>query len=457
MNFLRQLKTILFHVFSDRAHYSQNFYQSYRIHRIEQNAMRILIIFGLVLAMGLPIFVLFSLGLLKAPGENPLRSNILQILRGLFIVALVYALIYPLLLRAMRRQRWGLVAVTNDVLLFVLYGFFALMSINAQHFHGSVVQVCVAGFAGGIIFYSGRWLATVTYVFAAIPITLAIIYLQDDANLARIRVGTFLVLNAASFATTRFMFHFRARSYHTLLQLRAKDKENREQLMLASKIQRQMLPKENYFLKDLQVSARWRSMEAVGGDLLDYIEFKDENHLGIFVGDVLGRGVPAALIITSIKTILRSISTDLWSDPSALLKEINNRLIAQAPGNFLGSIYGILDAEENTFEYARAGLPYPLQLLNNEITEYQGDSDVLGRTTEPIIDKGHVALQPGGHLLLFNFGLYNSCDDPKDLFKGQTNGPNSLQLPAKIRFDYEQSNDEISLVSISRECRKSQI
>ena len=101
----------------------------------------------------------------------------------------------------------------------------------------------------------------------------------------------------------------------------------------------------------------------ISGDFYDFIPLTD-NHLGIAIADVRGKGIPAALLMVMIRTALRLVCRE-ESSPSAALKRINDLLFADTdPDLFATMIYGILDTESKAFTYSNAGHCYPLYLKN---------------------------------------------------------------------------------------------
>jgi len=108
-------------------------------------------------------------------------------------------------------------------------------------------------------------------------------------------------------------------------------------------------------------------MEAIGGDFMDFIKFNDEKKTGIFIGDVSGHGVPAALITSMIKNSIQE-SKRYHSDPSMLLLHLNQVLSNQTEEMFVTAFYGVYNAEERSIIYSNAGHHPPAIILNNTIT-----------------------------------------------------------------------------------------
>ncbi len=126
------------------------------------------------------------------------------------------------------------------------------------------------------------------------------------------------------------------------------------ELEIAHQVQTRLLPHKdptlkNYAIKGLCVSAR-----EVGGDYYDYFDLGD-NKLGLVIGDVSGKGLPAAFYMTLTKGIFQSQAGASLS-PCEVLKKVNKILMnTLEKGSFVTMFYGVLDYAENTFVYARAG------------------------------------------------------------------------------------------------------
>jgi serine phosphatase RsbU (regulator of sigma subunit) len=126
------------------------------------------------------------------------------------------------------------------------------------------------------------------------------------------------------------------------------------ELEIARQVQKRLLPFnepviKNYLIKGLCISAK-----EVGGDYYDFIDL-GKNKLGVVIGDVSGKGLPAAFYMTLTKGIFQS-QVEASHSPCEVLKKVNRILIqTMEKGSFVTMFYGILDYAENTFIYSRAG------------------------------------------------------------------------------------------------------
>ena len=132
-----------------------------------------------------------------------------------------------------------------------------------------------------------------------------------------------------------------------------------QELRIARLIQQTLLPKTLPELPGYKLSAFYRPAREVGGDFYDFLELQD-GRLGLVVGDVTDKGVPAALVMATTRTVLRATATRLLS-PGEVLKRANDVIVTDIPPNmFITCLYAILDPDSGRLVYANAGhdLPY---------------------------------------------------------------------------------------------------
>src|ERR687894_201861 len=143
-------------------------------------------------------------------------------------------------------------------------------------------------------------------------------------------------------------------------QQEAQERERIEQeLRIARLIQQTLLPKTLPQLPGYDVAAYYQPAREVGGDFYDFLDF-DDGRLGLVVGDVTDKGVPAALVMATTRTMLRA-AAQRFDSPGEVLKRVNEVLVPEIPPNmFVTCLYAILDTKSGRLRYANAGhdLPY---------------------------------------------------------------------------------------------------
>src|SRR5215218_3127354 len=143
-------------------------------------------------------------------------------------------------------------------------------------------------------------------------------------------------------------------------QQQAQERERIEQeLRVARLIQQTLLPKHVPDRPGYEVAAYYQPAREVGGDFYDFLDL-DDGRLGLVVGDVTDKGVPAALVMATTRTMLRA-SAQRYDSPGAVLKRVNDVIVTDIPPNmFITCLYAILDTETGRLQFANAGhdLPY---------------------------------------------------------------------------------------------------
>ncbi len=194
-------------------------------------------------------------------------------------------------------------------------------------------------------------------------------------------------------------------------QIIEKEKLEKE-LQVARRIQSSFLPRELPKVKGYDFGARILPARAVGGDLYDFIPLSKER-LGILVGDVSDKGVPAALFMALTSSLLR-VEAYRTSSPVKLLQKVNHHLVEMDNDEmFVTILYGILDLSCGQFHYARAGheIPILMDQDGNLIDPGFGQGQMLGILPDPVLDEQVIQLDPGSKLLIYTDGVTDATDD----------------------------------------------
>jgi predicted ester cyclase len=140
------------------------------------------------------------------------------------------------------------------------------------------------------------------------------------------------------------------------LEQEIRERERVEQeLRVARSIQQASLPKEVPTLEGWELSPFYQPAREVGGDFYDFLEL-DDGRLGLVVGDATGKGVPAALVMASARSMLRAVAQASNYSPGDVLRRVNDSLVTDIPPNmFVTCFYAILNPNSGTLKYANAG------------------------------------------------------------------------------------------------------
>jgi serine phosphatase RsbU (regulator of sigma subunit) len=149
----------------------------------------------------------------------------------------------------------------------------------------------------------------------------------------------------------------------------------------------------------------------VGGDFYDFLELKD-GRLGIVVGDATGKGVPAALVMASARSMLRAVAQALGSSsPGDVLARVNEVLVTDIPSNmFVTCFYGVLDSRSGSFTYANAGHDLPYLWHSSDAEELRARGMPLGLMPGMSYEQKEIVLEPKDIALLFSDGLVEAHD-----------------------------------------------
>jgi len=193
-------------------------------------------------------------------------------------------------------------------------------------------------------------------------------------------------------------------------QLIEKEKMERE-LEVARGIQQSMVPRKLPHLPGFDFGARMMPARAVGGDFFDLIPLNNGT-LGIVIGDVSEKGVPAALFMALTSNLLRAEARRAVS-PGDALRHVHQQLLEiNDTGMFVTLLYGVLNGTTREFNYARAGheLPIIYDTRGELVTLPLRPGLPLGAADEILLDEQTVVLPAGGTLLLYTDGITDLLD-----------------------------------------------
>jgi len=180
------------------------------------------------------------------------------------------------------------------------------------------------------------------------------------------------------------------------------------ELEIAHRIQQAIIPREFPVYpnrKEFSIYAQMSPAGHVGGDFYDFFLI-GEHSIGIAIGDVSGKGVPAALIMTATRALLKAQALQ-GASPSACVQIVNTMMCAENISSMFVSIfYGVLDYLTGDFTYCFAGHQQPYRLAASGVTRIEQTSGiVVGVAPTCIYEEGHVELGPGDKLFLYTDGI----------------------------------------------------
>jgi serine phosphatase RsbU (regulator of sigma subunit)/anti-sigma regulatory factor (Ser/Thr protein kinase) len=203
-------------------------------------------------------------------------------------------------------------------------------------------------------------------------------------------------------------------------QLEAQQRERLEQeLRVARLIQQTLLPKELPTLHGWQVATYYQPARAVGGDFYDFVDLPD-GRFAFVVGDVTDKGVPAALVMASTRSILRA-GAQRFTSPGAILEYANDLLCPDIPPNmFVTCLYAVLDPHTGRLQFANAGhdLPYRKSAVSRGggVEELRATGMPLGLMPGMRYDEREIMLEPDDTVLFYTDGLVEAHNPQHEMF-----------------------------------------
>ena len=190
----------------------------------------------------------------------------------------------------------------------------------------------------------------------------------------------------------------------------------RRELDEARRIQRKLLPSTMPALEGWEVAVSWQPASGVGGDCFDAISFGPAR-LGLSIADVVGKGIPAALLMANLQAAVRAFATNT-TEPAELCQQVNRILCGHiAEGRFISFFYFIVDHDESTLTFANAG-HYPPILIRADgtVERLSTGGAVLGVFPEGAYEQGQVPLRGGDRIILYTDGITDVCNASDEEF-----------------------------------------
>ncbi len=183
----------------------------------------------------------------------------------------------------------------------------------------------------------------------------------------------------------------------------------------ARNIQRAMVSVEPLRITPVEIACQFRPATEVGGDFLDYFRLEDRR-LGLYLGDVVGKGLAAAMYAALAMGTLRGIHKS-GSAPTAVLELMNERLrMRVVPGRYCAVQYAALDPETLQLRYANAALPRPVHISRKDCCELGEGGLPSGLFAGSRYDEYSAQLEPGDAVLFFTDGISEARNSSGDDF-----------------------------------------
>jgi serine phosphatase RsbU (regulator of sigma subunit) len=189
-----------------------------------------------------------------------------------------------------------------------------------------------------------------------------------------------------------------------------------EELRLASNVQRSLLPAPLQHAR-LDVAREFIPFREIGGDLYDFVPL-GPHRMAFAIGDVMGKGVGAALLAANLKASIRAQVEAENICPSALVAKVNRMFWDVVPNGLFASLFfGVFDLEASALAFVNAGHHYPfLMTAQGEVRDLVQGGTVLGLVEDSAYEQGSVAFQPEDLFVFYSDGVTDRANPQGDLF-----------------------------------------
>jgi len=245
---------------------------------------------------------------------------------------------------------------------------------------------------------------------------------------------------------------------------RALRRQEEAEIEEARDVERRLLPGEITQVPGYQIAGSSRPAGAIGGDYFDVLKF-GEGRVGLCIGDVIGKGIPAALLMSNLQATVRAAGSESTL-PQDLCARLNRVVAANtASGKFITFFYAVLDRASKRLAYTNAGHNPPMLVRRDgSCRRLESGGPALGLFEEPGYEQSEVQLAGGDRLLLFTDGVteaVNAADEEygedrlADLVR-ENRGQSAHELEIAImdavhRFSAGKITDDATLIVVAVE------
>ena len=198
-------------------------------------------------------------------------------------------------------------------------------------------------------------------------------------------------------------------------QIALQEKRLERDLAMARQLQFRLLPPTLPTLAHLDIAAKFVPARAIGGDLYDFVNYS-MSRTAIVIGDVSGKGAPAAIYAALVSGILRS-HAPIEPGPAEMLSAVNFSLgERRIEGQFVSLIYAVWDDRNRTLQVANSGLPRPVYCHEGKIEVIEATGLPLGLFDDAAYDEFTFRAKPGDMFVFFSDGILDASNKAEELF-----------------------------------------
>lgn len=187
------------------------------------------------------------------------------------------------------------------------------------------------------------------------------------------------------------------------------------ELDMAREIQLRLLPQGVPDLRGAEAAARFAPARTISGDMYEFLQYSGDS-TGIMIGDVSGKGAPAALYAALVAGILRS-AADSEPSPAEMLSLVNTALTERPiSAQYISIIYAVWDGAQGTLRIANSGLPRPIYVQNGRTEIVQATGLPLGPFEDATFDELEIHVAPGDVFVFFSDGISDAANPAMENF-----------------------------------------
>ncbi|HVQ37700.1 MAG TPA: SpoIIE family protein phosphatase [Pyrinomonadaceae bacterium] len=177
-----------------------------------------------------------------------------------------------------------------------------------------------------------------------------------------------------------------------------------QELEESHEIQAALMPKSLPAIEGFDIAATWTPARTVGGDYYDVLKFS-HRHTALCIADVAGKGMPAALLMSNVQAVLKSVASAVV-EPAELCARVNRVVCDNIVSHrFITCFYALLDTQSKKLSYTNAGHCPPMLIRNGECLRLKEGGPVLGIFPDRPYAQGEIELSSGDCLVLFTDGV----------------------------------------------------
>ena len=186
-------------------------------------------------------------------------------------------------------------------------------------------------------------------------------------------------------------------------------------LQIASRVQRSFLPGDRFEAPGVKIQAVMHPAKEVGGDFFDFFRL-DEHRIGVVVGDVAGKGVPASMFMAVTRTVIRATARQVEHGPGECLRVVNDTLVEATDGEmFVTVFYGVYDVRDGSFVYANGGHNSPALVTPDGVERIPLTGGVaLAMFDGLTYEEAAVSVPPDGTLFLYTDGIPEAANPAEE-------------------------------------------